>query len=515
MRIRTESSSSGRSSQSDDLENKRGTKRARSGSNEATSGKVEYVGTNSKDPKMVASRIFVGNLPTSTGLKKEDVEIIFKKYGKIIGLLLMTGYAFVQFDNEESANRAKQENGTVVRGSTIEVRVASEKKKSNHQNSNSAPVDPFLHHSPGFVPPPYGTNLGQTPDFCPSNTFIRPPGVHSMVPTDCYRSPPLPISSKTLPLPLDCEIILVDESQRVYGETVMKRLLAAGLSADMKALPYELDTLSMVDLASRKGTLFAIIVNEQNEIHRSITVNILYGSPQEHRNMPLEDALTLITRKFDKYVITKKERLASSSALTHPARRAFNPPGPNVVYLLNLLVDGRFLTLAELDLVLDYVSERRDCLLKSEGLSARASGAPLGLNHATNRINSESHGSFRSEPISSDQPPNGPSTQPIGSEENSHKSLVSVFDNPLVQRALDSLFTTGPNILKSVSDAKPQYNSHQPSGCLFPSAPNISQRPLVHHSPFPNQRPAQQHLQNERNCRDTSAEMNWLTYAGN
>lgn len=87
--------------------------------------------------------------------------------------------------------------------------------------------------------------------------------------------------------------------------------------------------------------------------------------------MPLEDALTLITRKFDKYVITKKERLASSSALTHPAGRAFNPPGPNVVYLLNLLVDGRFLTLAELDLVLDYVSERRDCLLKSEGLSAR------------------------------------------------------------------------------------------------------------------------------------------------
>ena len=87
--------------------------------------------------------------------------------------------------------------------------------------------------------------------------------------------------------------------------------------------------------------------------------------------MPLEDALTLITRKFDKYVITKKERLASSSACTHPAGRTYNPPGPNVVYLLNLLVDGRFLTLPELDLILEYVTERRDSLLNSQGLSAR------------------------------------------------------------------------------------------------------------------------------------------------
>lgn len=40
--------------------------------------------TNSTDPAAVNSRIFVGNLNTHV-VSKEDVERLFKKYGKIIG----------------------------------------------------------------------------------------------------------------------------------------------------------------------------------------------------------------------------------------------------------------------------------------------------------------------------------------------------------------------------------------------------------------------------------------------
>jgi len=42
-----------------------------------------YFGTNSSDPKMIASRLFLGNLPYE--VSKDDIRGIFGKYGKIIG----------------------------------------------------------------------------------------------------------------------------------------------------------------------------------------------------------------------------------------------------------------------------------------------------------------------------------------------------------------------------------------------------------------------------------------------
>ena len=42
-----------------------------------------------------------------------------------------------------------------------------------------------------------------------------------------------------------------------------------------------------VEDANRTGILFVIIVNSQNEMHQSITVNVLHGTPQgkPHLNM--------------------------------------------------------------------------------------------------------------------------------------------------------------------------------------------------------------------------------------
>lgn len=42
-----------------------------------------YFGTNSTDPKMVASRLFIGNLPYD--ITKDDIRGIYSRYGKIIG----------------------------------------------------------------------------------------------------------------------------------------------------------------------------------------------------------------------------------------------------------------------------------------------------------------------------------------------------------------------------------------------------------------------------------------------
>ena len=55
----------------------------------------------------------------------------------------------------------------------------------------------------------------------------------------------------------------------------------------------------IADIASR-GVRFAILVTPLNEDHNSVTLNILQGDLQEHRNMPLEDAISMIAHIFEK-----------------------------------------------------------------------------------------------------------------------------------------------------------------------------------------------------------------------
>jgi len=45
--------------------------------------KPYFGGTNSSDPKMIASRLFIGSLPFD--ISKDDLRAIYSRYGKIIG----------------------------------------------------------------------------------------------------------------------------------------------------------------------------------------------------------------------------------------------------------------------------------------------------------------------------------------------------------------------------------------------------------------------------------------------
>lgn len=61
--------------------------------------------TSSKDPKMLHSRVFIGNL-ASDEVSRQDVETLFTSYGKVLGVSLHKSYGFVQFDTEESAKKS-------------------------------------------------------------------------------------------------------------------------------------------------------------------------------------------------------------------------------------------------------------------------------------------------------------------------------------------------------------------------------------------------------------------------
>ena len=112
--------------------------------------------------------------------------------------------------------------------------------------------------------------------------------------------------------------------------------------------------------------------------------------PAEHRNMPYEDAMKLIARNFEAYLLDLRAKSARSvTPLATPAAgRPVLPPTrvvpssvPSVVtkpefvlpdsdthYLLNLLADNRYLTLDELHKVLRYLELRYDRLARTQGL---------------------------------------------------------------------------------------------------------------------------------------------------
>ncbi|CAN7991431.1 unnamed protein product [Ixodes hexagonus] len=87
----------------------------------APAGGMTRVGnqTNSTDPAAVNSRIFVGNLNTHV-VSKEDVERLFKRYGRIIGISMHKGYAFVQYtDTYDARNAVLGEDGRTIAGQIL------------------------------------------------------------------------------------------------------------------------------------------------------------------------------------------------------------------------------------------------------------------------------------------------------------------------------------------------------------------------------------------------------------
>lgn len=93
--------------------------------------------TNSQDPQAINSRTFVGNLNTFQ-CTKTDVERMFQRYGRIAGISMHKGYAFVQFTNPFDARSACMgEDGRGVFGQILDVNLVAEPKP--HQIGRKRP----------------------------------------------------------------------------------------------------------------------------------------------------------------------------------------------------------------------------------------------------------------------------------------------------------------------------------------------------------------------------------------
>lgn len=152
---------------------------------------------------------------------------------------------------------------------------------------------------------------------------------------------------------------------------IESQLKRRGLSVDLLFPNDDVPIGKVLANISSRGTLYAILVTPQNEEHRSITVNILYGTPAEHRNMPVDDALNFIVVNFQTKLKCDKAGVAVPVAVPITPASAIAPPlserHPDPIQvLLNLLANNRPLTVLQYDRIIQYLEERRELQKRAE-----------------------------------------------------------------------------------------------------------------------------------------------------
>ncbi|XP_041801115.1 nuclear receptor coactivator 5 [Chelmon rostratus] len=192
--------------------------------------------------------------------------------------------------------------------------------------------------------------------------------------------------------PVDCSVIVVNKAQKEYAETVGRKVRDLGMVVDLIFLNTEVSLTQALEDVGRARTPFAIIITQQHQVHRSCTVNILFGTPQEHRNMPMQDAMMLVAHNYDTYKVENREKereeiarkaakMADDVLVREPDRES-HPV--SVLTAITLLSENRFITPEELDSLIGYLKEKRTRLLRStvDPLAAAVHvAAPAAVHH--------------------------------------------------------------------------------------------------------------------------------------
>ncbi|XP_038658973.1 nuclear receptor coactivator 5-like isoform X1 [Scyliorhinus canicula] len=391
--------------------------------------------TDSADPRDLERRIFVGNLPTDSMVRK-DLEDMFIKYGKINALSMHHGFGFVQFGRVADAKAAVQgENERMCRGYRLDVNMAAERRNSSKTARRQSPPrrDPYafgderdVRRERSPLRPARDERDARDPLYDryrdardPRDPTYRREEVYDRYYRyddvlrrkeepymDRFREPwdsraprevddPMRRERRREELyrkyydeiqrrydaerPVDCSVIVVNKQQKEYAESVGRKVRDLGMVVDLIFLNTEVSLTQALEDVSRGGTAFAIVITQQHEIHRSCTVNILFGTPQEHRNMPMADAMILVARNYERYktetrdkereeVARKAAKMADEVIMRErePTQGNLEERGnpPSIQPLLNLLADGRYLTIEEIDKIIEYLREKKERFIR-------------------------------------------------------------------------------------------------------------------------------------------------------
>ncbi|XP_058464409.1 nuclear receptor coactivator 5 [Malaya genurostris] len=321
----------------------------------------------------VNSRVYVGGLGEQA--TRQDMEELFKDYEPYQDLNLLRGYGFVQFPSEEAARLAIDGlNGKMMNGRKLTVKIAHDNRAKKG----------LLPRGVGGQEMPGNTIRDRSP--IDGNRFAEgypPRGYHGMYPgmeMGGFPDPMMrghPPAQPTQPESNDCEIIVVSRDLTTYAENIEARLKRNGLTVDLLFPNDDVPIGKVLSNIASRGSYYAILITPENEERNSITVNVLYGIPAEHRNMPTEDAIVFICKDFeDKLRLeqekTSKYRASMMSTNSNNTHMGFNAPPlqdkhPEPIQnMLNLLASNRQLTVLQYDRLIKYLGERKQMQIKYE-----------------------------------------------------------------------------------------------------------------------------------------------------
>ncbi|XP_042615034.1 nuclear receptor coactivator 5-like isoform X2 [Cyprinus carpio] len=365
--------------------------------------------TNSNDPRDLERRIFVGNLPTAH-MAKKDMEELFRPYGKIQDVNM----AAERRQNKSRSSPPRRPDSREPRPrsrSPVHGRDSRDHRDSREMRGDSRelrPGPPREHDARGPADERYRGSESREKD--PS---YREEGYDRYYrgEYDYYRKKEEPYPERfrepwngrreseeervrpeerrrnelyrqyyeelqrryDAERPVDCSVIVVNKLQKEYAETVGRKVRDLGMVVDLIFLNTEVSLTQALEDVSRARTPFAIIITQQHQVHRSCTVNILFGTPQEHRNMPMQDAMVLVAHNFDSFkvehlakerdeLVRKAAKMADEVLMREPEREG-HPA--SVLTHITLLSEGRFMTPDELARLIDYLRDKRDRLVRS------------------------------------------------------------------------------------------------------------------------------------------------------
>ncbi|XP_029464356.1 nuclear receptor coactivator 5-like isoform X3 [Rhinatrema bivittatum] len=185
--------------------------------------------------------------------------------------------------------------------------------------------------------------------------------------------------------PSDCVVVAISKEQahqmkymkeklfilehKEYATGIGHRLQDHGLVVEMIYLVSEAGLTRALQEVKNDGSPFCILVEQSNVALSSCTVIMLHESIKIHRNMPMDDALTLVVKAFgnifaereqqERKEISHKAADLADDYLERELYECYNVP-LGVRHLVFLLSEGKYLSREEINSITDYLKTRKN-----------------------------------------------------------------------------------------------------------------------------------------------------------
>lgn len=324
-------------------------------------------------PEPVNSRVYIGGLGEQATL--QDMDELFKEYEPYEDLNLLRGYGFVQFPSEEGARKAIDGlNGLMHKGRKLTVKIANDNRGKKGLLPRSGPPGaqsnaPIRDRSP--------IDGNRYADGYPQRSIYS--NLYPRMDMGGYADPMMggmQGAPSNQPESNDCEIIVVSRDLTTYAENIEARLKRNGLTVDLLFPNDDVPIGKVLSNIASRGSYYAILITPENQERNSITVNVLYGVPAEHRNMPSEDALNFICKDFHDKVRNEQENAAKyrtpmgagpvNSHMMYNTQSLQDKHPDAIQNMLNLLANNRQLTVLQYERLIKYLTERKEMQIKFE-----------------------------------------------------------------------------------------------------------------------------------------------------